>query len=247
MEKLEVQTIQRYLKDRGTDVYVFEQIDSTNNEAKRAAPAGTAVFAADMQTAGRGRLGRSFYSPAGTGVYFTIATHLPDGADMLLSTPAAAVAAMRAVRTVTGIQTGIKWVNDLYLGGKKVCGILTEARGNCVYAGIGININTECFPDGLDRTAASLGRDGISRCCLIAEVTNEFLDICGRLPDKSFMEEYRSFSILIGKEISYVSDGIEQTAVAEDIDEDGGLVVRGRDGVRVLRTGEVSVRLSGGR
>ena len=116
--------------DRLSAVYL-EEVDSTNLEAKRRILAGSleaSLVVADRQSAGRGRMGRSFYSPRGSGVYCTLALEANMPMERAVSlTGAAAVAVMRAIRRLTGVQTSIKWVNDLYLDEKKVCGILAES------------------------------------------------------------------------------------------------------------------------
>ena len=164
----------------GIDIRVFQTIDSTNNYAKRlildgAAP-GTAILA-ESQTAGRGRRGRSFYSPAGSGLYISVILRPKIDAvdDIQLLSAAAAVAVCRAIDRLkpdSGAQ--IKWVNDIFIGGKKVCGILSEAvsagdRIAGTVVGIGVNCTTDAFPPELRDIACSLGGD-ISRNALAAGI-----------------------------------------------------------------------------
>ena len=141
-------------------VLVFDTLDSTNTKAKeiarRNAVSGTLIIA-DTQTAGRGRLGRSFSSPSGTGVYMSILLK-PDlnPRQISQSTIIAALATAKALSEIPGINPLIKWPNDILINGKKVVGILTELSDNNLIIGIGINVNTESFPDDINNTATSL-------------------------------------------------------------------------------------------
>lgn len=153
------------------ELKVFNSIDSTNNEAKRMTAdgfRGNALIVANEQTKGRGRLGRSFYSPKNTGIYmsFLFSTNAKLSGAVLVTT-AAAVAVVRAIESLTNIRPMIKWVNDIYIGNKKVCGILTEAVTDVetgsmqsIIIGIGVNISTEDFPDDIAHTATSLNING---------------------------------------------------------------------------------------
>ena len=241
-------------------IIVRKEVDSTNNLAKelalRGAPHGTVVVA-EKQTAGRGRLGRTFESPEGAGLYLTIIMR-PD-ADMqkaLLITTAAAVGVCRAISSLTGTEAGIKWVNDVYIGEKKVCGILTEAVTDfesgsleSVVAGIGINFRTpeEGFSDEvMNRGVCSLFESGeptITRNQLAAQVIKEVLAICENLDDKSFLQEYRQRSIVLGREVTLIRGDEKKRARALDISENGGLIVLTSDGEqKELTSGEISVR-----
>lgn len=250
-------------------IHVFRSVDSTNLTAKKmaldGAPAGTVVIA-EEQTKGRGRMGRSFYSPPEGGIYMTfILKPRFDPAKSVLITTAASVAVCKAIESVTGISCMIKWVNDIYLDGKKICGILTEAvtdfeSGHIDYIvlGIGINYSTDrsVFPKELSGVAGSLfesvPEDGVTRNRLIAEVINQVLDVNEKLETREFVEDYKRHSFVLGKEILVIptaglsrggnpSAGIPATAL--DIDEDGGLVVRYRDGSeQTLNSGEISIR-----
>lgn len=242
-------------KYRDIDIFVFSELDSTNNEAKRRVSGGlknTALFVAETQTAGRGRLGRSFYSPKSTGLYMTLVIH-PSAAfaDVVSLTTAASVAVCRAVETLTDLTPQIKWVNDVYLGGKKICGILTEAISDIesqtvasMIIGIGINITTADFPAEIKGTATSLGGINATRNALAAEIANALLDIAEDLSDTEVMEYYRAHSMVIGEEIVYTRAGESFSAVAKAIDDSGGLVILKPDGsCDTLRSGEISVRV----
>lgn len=233
-------------------VRVFDEIDSTNNEAKRMALDGIdspVLIAADRQTAGRGRMGRSFYSPAKTGVYFSILYRLHTPLQGIVSvTGAVAVSVMRAIRRVTGRQTAIKWVNDLYLDEKKVCGILCEAVtvGNVTHliVGVGINLSTESFPDGLEARAGSLCVDRDLRTELIAEVWLSLLPSLNDPSDRTWLDDYRTHSCVIGKEIAWTVGETTHHGVAIGINEDGELLAEREDGqTEVLRTGEITLRV----
>ena len=240
------------------DLRVFDEIDSTNLEAKRLAMTGLSRCAvvADRQTAGRGRLGRSFYSPPGCGIYTSLLLRpRPDQlADVTLLTTAAGVAVCRALERAAGVQAEIKWVNDLYLNGKKICGILTEGVTDfesgmieSVVIGYGINFRDDAhLPEELRSIVGSVfGAEPptVTRSALDAAMLAELLPLAEDLSSRSFLPEYRRRSMLLGREIVFSRAGGRFAAVAEEIDDDGGLVVRLPDGSReTLRSGEVSVR-----
>ncbi len=230
---------------------LFDSIDSTNAEARRYALSGgqvPAVFLADQQTAGRGRMGRSFYSPRGTGLYLSLllkAKQQP--ADGVLLTTAAAVAVARSVARVTGIELGIKWVNDLYLETKKVCGILAESfsagEERYVILGVGINLSTEQFPRELKSIAGSLCVSEDCKSALAAEITKEIFELYERLDPENFMDEYRKRSVVLGRCVRYTENGMTQKGLAEAVDESGRLQIRHEDGsLRLLAGGEISLR-----
>ena len=243
----------RYIKERipeGVGLSVFELIDSTNTEARRSLLSGAsapAVFVAEEQSAGRGRTGKSFYSPKGTGLYLSLLLDGSEiGGDGVFLTSAAAVAVRRAIFEVTGISPEIKWVNDLYLDEKKVCGILAEsmAFGNRRYIilGVGINLSTDVFPDGLTDTAASLGVSGVANK-LCARCVSLLLSVCAEPNRRELMEEYRRFSCVLGREIIYTENGVLYEGIARDINEYGHLAVEDSCGrIRMLSGGEISLR-----
>ncbi len=232
-------------------IRVFDEIDSTNTEAKRMVRygfCGTALLIANHQTAGRGRMGRSFYSPKQTGAYFSLLTplnvSLPDSVTV---TGAASVAVMQAVLALCGVQTQIKWVNDLYLNGKKVCGILSETisagDGTYLIVGIGINLKTEVFPDELAQIAGSLGEESPDRGFLIAEVFCRLQYFLQNPKDTGWLEEYRACSCVLGREIVWHQNGQRFCGVATEIDETGALLVKKENGVTErLFSGEISIR-----
>ena len=243
----------------GREIELHRELDSTNNRAKAlaaaGAPHGTTVIA-EAQTGGRGRMGRSFFSPAQTGVYMTMILRpecSPERAGMLTSL--AAVAAARAVERVAGAEVQIKWVNDLYMGGRKICGILCEAglgndSGRLSYAVVGIGINTGKteFPAELREIATSVGNEtgtAPDRNRLIAEVMKETEALYGDLETCRFLEESRRRSNVLGREVTVIEGGRQYAARAVEIDEEGRLVIDGPEGRARLNCGEVSLKLAG--
>ena len=242
------------LSASGVCVRVFDNIDSTNSEAKRMLEnghRGKAILAAETQTGGRGRLGRSFYSPAATGLYFTVLVppcFPPECATLL--TPAAAVATTRVLERRFGYALKIKWVNDIYKKDKKICGILaeavldTESGGFSGFAvGVGINLTTRDFPEDIADIAASLKTDA-DRNEIAAGIAQELFSFAKNLSAREFMPEYRDHSLVIGKEIYFIKNGEKTNATALGIDDNGGLAVKLESGeVTTLSGGEISVRI----
>lgn len=250
-------------KYRELPIEVYKKVDSTNVELKRRALDGGVhglTLLAEEQTGGKGRLGRSFYSPPGTGIYMSILLK-PEmgGSDAVLITTAASVAVCRGIRNVLDIESQIKWVNDIYFEGKKVCGILTEAisdfemgRIDSAIVGIGINYRTENFPQELGERAGCIGQGNLPpRNELVASVLNEFWNIYEHLTEREFMNEYRMRSNVIGKEVRFLERDEWREAKALDIDDDGGLVIEweeppGEKVTRTLHTGEITLRIKDG-
>lgn len=231
-------------------VRLFDEIDSTNTEAKRMAQGGffgDALLVANSQSAGRGRMGRSFYSPTNTGAYFSILHTLQTPlCDAVAITSAASVAVMRAIRKLTGIQTKIKWVNDLYYNEKKICGILTEAvsagESTHVIVGIGINLDTADFPEELKEIAGSLNTQ-IDATALIAEIYRQIILYLQDPSEREWLDDYRAHSSVLGKNVAWTEAGNTRVGIAEAIDEDGALLVRDEKNELVrLHTGEISLR-----
>ena len=246
---LDREKISKNLKNK-ISVRVFGSIDSTNNEAKRNAlnDKGAAVlYAAESQTSGRGRRGHSFFSPEG-GLYMTLSlpvNGIPESIGRL--TCSAAVAVCGALSELAGIKAGIKWINDIYVDGRKAAGILCELvsdkenRSVSVIIGIGVNLTTESFPDDIAEKAGRVG--DIDPSVLCAAVADELIERY-RTPDNdSFLEKYISLSTVIGKRISYSDAEGEHTAVALTVDRDCSLVIRENNEIKKLSSGEISVRL----
>jgi len=235
-------------------VQVYDVTDSTNTRARHYATFGGAapsVFIADSQTAGRGRTGKSFYSPTCTGLYLSLLLPRCPQSDFLYMTSVAAVAVRRAIATVTGIETEIKWVNDLYIKDKKVSGILCEAfsvgERSFVIVGVGINISTEGFPEELREVACSLGlpSDKNMRDLLAAECVSELYGVWQNDATEELFAEYRKFSMVLGRSVRYTENGVLRNGTAIDIDEKGRLHVKDVDGtVRILDSGEITLRVN---
>lgn len=254
--------ISRWLnqEELGSSMEIHGTLDSTNNRAKelasRGAPHGMLV-AAETQTAGRGRFSRRFYSPPHTGVFisFILRPALPaERAAMVTSMAAVAVA--QAIESLSGLCPGIKWVNDVIIGGKKCCGILCEASISCesgrldyLVAGIGVNVGRMDFPPDLAEIATSVENESgmhVSRSRLIAEIANRMAALYGELESGAFMAESRSRSVVIGREITVLSGGEPYRAKALDIDDRGRLIILRADGTQeALNSGEISIRLLG--
>jgi BirA family transcriptional regulator, biotin operon repressor / biotin---[acetyl-CoA-carboxylase] ligase len=243
------------------EIRVFESLESTNKTAKEVAlsdPNHDIVILANEQTAGRGRLGRSFYSPRNAGLYLSILFRPAfDISHSILITTAAAVAVVRAIEKLSPVELSIKWVNDIYYKEKKVCGILTEGvsdfetgRIGYVILGVGINCFEVAYPEELSEIAGNLG-GGFSRNQLAAEIINQWNALMPDIETRAFLETYRQRSAVLGNEILIYpvgnrdADGI--LAQALSIDDDGGLVVQYQEGPKfglteTLSSGEVSIR-----
>ena len=246
MSNLNDERIQRYLK-HPVSLRVFDSIDSTNTYAKAWAREGAphpAVVIASQQSAGRGRLGRSFFSPEG-GLYLSLIVH-SNGCSPGNFTTLAAVAAHNAIWTVTGLQTDIKWVNDLLMQGKKVCGILAEGvvlnqTLSRIVIGIGINTGSVDFPEDLQDIAGTLhqAHHPVDREQLAARLINEILNALPDMP--AHMPVYRSKCITIGRKVSFINEGKQTTGHAVTVDDDGALLVETENGPVRLVAGEVSI------
>lgn len=244
-------------KDR---FHYIAELDSTNDQlkllAKQGAPHGT-VLIADRQTGGHGRRGRSFLSPAGVGIYFSLLLR-PNCAptELMHLTCATAAAMCDAVEAAALFRPGIKWTNDLVFGGRKLCGILTELgfrpNGELDYAIIGIGVNCcqqkSDFPPELQGMAGSLamatGRD-IDRARVAAAMMEALYAMSqGLLTEKdALLAKYRRDCITIGREVSLVRGDEVRHGKALDVDDDGALVVAFPDGkTEHVTSGEVSVR-----
>lgn len=236
---------------RALPLTVYRSIDSTNNEAKRyamlGAPHGT-IIAADAQTNGRGRRGKSFYSPAGTGLYLSVVLR-PEKplSDCVYTTIASADALADTIEELTDCEPKIKWVNDIIVNGRKVCGILTEAvsdiesgMAETVIVGVGLNVTTEDFPPEISRTAGSL-RCSATRNSLAAGIISRIIEYTRRADSRELLDRYRSRSAVLGQTVGFIRNGETVTALADSIDDDGSLIVRTENGIERLRSGEISI------
>lgn len=239
-------------------VHWYNTLPSTNDLAKEmgkgGAPHGTVILA-DSQTKGRGRMGRSFHSPAGSGIYLSVLIRPQCHARELMHlTCATAVAVCDAVEAFCALRPGAKWINDLVVQNKKLGGILTEMALNadgsvawCVI-GIGINCQKTAFPDELKDIAISLESvmgAPVDRAGLMAEILRALKDMSEGLPgnQESVMQQYRRDCITLGKEVLVIRDDRQMPAFARDVDPQGGLTVVFPDGTEeTIAAGEVSIR-----
>jgi BirA family biotin operon repressor/biotin-[acetyl-CoA-carboxylase] ligase len=253
-------------KDFGKRVIYYEEIDSTNTAAKELGKqTGNhgALVLAEEQNQGKGRLGRDWSSPKGSGIFMTIVLQpqiLPVHASML--TLVAALAVNQGIRKVTGLDSYIKWPNDIVVNGKKVCGILTEMstmndKLECVVIGMGINANRDVFPEELKKTATSLKlecKKEVERTELIVaimEYLEQYYELFGQT--ESFIDmvtEYNEVLINRNKQVRIIGAHKEYTGTALGINETGALLVQTEEqhqgittsAIKTVVSGEVSVR-----
>ncbi len=247
----------------GAEIIVRDSVTSTNDllremamKGEDEAPEGTMIVAAE-QTKGKGRRGRSFFSPEGTGIYFSFLLRPNvEAADAGMITTMAAVAVAEAVKKYGVSDVGIKWVNDVYVGGRKVCGILAEATTSLetgeidsVVVGIGLNIYTPegGFPDDIkDRAGSILGteRADDARNRLVAYTYEQFFDLYRNASEKEIAERYRSMCFVIGKKITIIKGNEQRHGTAVSLDDRCHLLVRYEDGTEEsLFSGEISLRM----
>lgn len=242
----------------GKNIIYRQRVDSTNNLAKRIAineQDGTVVIA-EEQTYGRGRMGRTWLSPAGVGIWMSIILK-PElsPARIYQVTQAAAVAVARSITKFCNVKAGIKWPNDIIVNGKKVCGILTEMnaeqdRVNFLVIGIGVNVNTaeDDIPDDLKAKATSLRQElgsMVSRKGLVINMLEQLDDVYSIFINQGFkgiIDECKSLSVTLGREVIVTQAGHELTGSAVDIGYDGKLKVETADGMVEIISGDVSVR-----
>lgn len=256
-DKLNAETIRAAL--RGTAallrVEVRDVVDSTNTQLLKAGDAGQAqgaVLIAGAQTAGRGRMGRSFYSPDDTGLYLSILLRPKTGA--MAITAQAAVAACEAIEAATPAQPGIKWVNDILIDGRKVCGILAESHamtasgGGFVVLGIGMNVYAPRggFPPEIADVAGCISASPTNglRCALASGFLNSFMRLYEDDSAQELADAYARRSVLTGKRVRVLRAGGERTAMVLGTDAQCRLLVQYDDDSQreVLGTGEISIR-----
>lgn len=243
-------------KKIGRHIYYYEETDSTNNRAKQEAdnaPDGS-VFLAEIQTGGKGRLGRNWSSAPGVGVWNSILLKpgLPPASTVQI-TLLAGLAVCRTLRALSNVDAQIKWPNDIVADGKKICGILTEMsaemeRVNYVVCGIGINVNTPSFPSELETRAASLytltGKT-YDRRQVARRLYEEFELLYEQfLHDgaETLLPAYKEYCITLGREVSVLSGHETLSGRACDITPEGCLIVLTEKGKITVNAGEVSVR-----
>ena len=259
-------------------IHIYQSLASTNDTAKEMAKNGCAhgtVVIADSQTAGRGRFNRQFYSPGSTGLYMSIVIDADKYAlkESTLLTPFVAVIVSRVIHKVTDKKCGIKWVNDLYLEDKKVCGILTEgimeaSKISKFVVGIGINVVATKFPEELEDIAGALIRlNNISdnensagdfsldyekeiRNRIAAELINELTNSEVFADNLTLMKEYKESQIIMGNVVTVVGMNENYDGKVLDISSNGSLVIERMDEahkgqIDELISGEVSIRRKG--
>ena len=233
----------------------FDTLDSTNTYAKELAKNGASegtVIVANSQTCGRGRMGRSFFSPKDTGIYMSIILRPKVSAESsLLFTTAAACAVAKTAEKHTGAKAQIKWVNDVYQNGKKICGILTEGQinpdGNLDFAIVGIGINLKSPKGGFGELSsvatAMFSDDRYDKEEIIKDLLDVFFSYCENIEKKPHLDEYAAYSFLTGETVDVLRAGeVLYSAKVLGIDENFSLVIE-HDGVTEhLSSGEVSVK-----
>ncbi len=262
MTPLSSHEILRHLGKNAKDlpIFVHNSLDSTNTEARRLLTQNIPrpfLVLARTQTAGRGRLGRSFHSPVDSGLYMTVAFDMTDPPEKItVVTPTAAVATVLAIQDVCGKQPNIKWVNDLYLHGRKICGILTEAvayeEGYHILVGIGVNLTTKDFPEGMRNPAGALlspDDPPVNPSLLCARIIHHLFEYLTPSNTSACLQAYRRHLLHIGQNVTctrhFSDDGDHSTdlrGVVEGVDDDYGLILRLDDGTQeILRGGEISL------
>lgn len=255
---ISVKGIKKYLKS-DLDIEVYKEVTSTNTMLKERGSQGAKegqVIIANMQTAGRGRIGRTFHSPSDTGIYMSILLRptelIPQ--DAVKITTLAAVCACEAIENVSGKSASIKWVNDIFMDGLKVCGILTEAAmslesGNLDYVVLGIGLNAYepegGFPEDIKGIAGSIfdKRTLDAKNKLIAMFLDKFIEGYKTNKLNSYVSKYKEKSFVIGLDVNVISPLSTRPAKAIDIDDECRLVVEFEDGsIEHLASGEISIR-----
>ncbi len=241
------------------DLNIHTSLASTNDTLKQAASHGAMegkVVIASEQTKGKGRFGRTFYSPNNTGIYFSLLLQPTlSNNEISMLTSMAAVAVCRAINKATGKKAQIKWVNDIFLADKKICGILSEATFTLengqienIILGFGLNIYTpnEGFPDELTNIAGTLLAEKTQdiRNKLIAYILNEVLALYKNFNTNEIAKEYKKLSCILGRKIQVIKNNSCETATALDINKQNHLVVEYEDKrIEALSTGEISIKL----
>ncbi len=236
---------------------VYPTVDSTNQEAKRLLTEGAqdlTIILSSHQSAGKGRLGRTFHSPSHSGLYMSlIVTRELEMSDAILVTSATAVAARRAVEEISGKDIGIKWVNDLYVGDKKVAGILTEGvssfesgKMESMIIGIGINLFPPegGFPEEIANIATTLFEEETPLVNpLAAKLISNLINVLDDLHDPAIMADYREHSIVLGRKVKVIQGTSTYTGTVKQIHNNGSLSVTDEEGTEhILNSGEISLR-----
>ena len=257
MEKISQNIIKQYAKELPYSFSIHDCVDSTNTYAKKLIISGCnnkTVVIAESQTNGRGRVGREFFSPADNGIYMSVILKTDSIlSDINLLTVAVSVVTLNAIEKMTGLDCGIKWVNDIFVDNKKVCGILCEsvsknglAKISHVIIGIGINVKTtDFFPCDLKNIAGALKTENLDRNELIAEILKGIENICQAGDLSQFLDEYRKKSIVLYKNISFIKNGTEYSGRVLSINEYGNLEVELIDKkIITIKSGEIRLDIN---
>lgn len=243
---------------KNIDINIFDEVTSTNTLLKEQGRNKNewCTYIASSQTGGKGRLGRTFYSPKNSGVYLSLLLKPELEIERaILITTAAAVAVTRTLKILGCENAQIKWVNDIFVNNKKVCGILTESVINSEtkkldFAVLGVGINLikpkEGFPESIKNIAGAVFKNETENLKerFVAEFLNEFYKIYKDLSDNSFMETYREKSLCLNKEITVIKNDNERKAKAISIDNNARLEVEYETGEReFLGSGEISIKI----
>ena len=226
-----------------SQVFVFDEVGSTNDICKKMTSENAdkvIVVVANRQSDGRGRRGRSFFSPADEGIYMSVALPLKiSPGDSSLITTASAVAVSDAIDRTTGKNTKIKWINDIYLNEKKCAGILTEGIFNLdepekctIVVGIGINVTTATFPEEIINTATTIG--AVSRNELIANIVDNLVKITQNIKKRAHFMRYNEKCFVLGRKITVIKQDETFVAKAKFVDTDGRLIVETNDGKEIV-------------
>lgn len=239
----------------GKHIIRLKSVDSTNTRLKQlaeeGAPEGTVLLAGE-QTAGRGTGNRSFFSPAGEGLYLSVLLRPKTALEELLTlTGRVAVAVREGIERACGARCRIKWLNDIYLNGRKVCGILAELSPGLDYVVVGIGVNVgqsrPCFAaQGLEEIATSLAAEGcaVEQEVLARSILEELERMYSVFPreKEGYLAQYRAHCLTLGRQVGYTENGEVKEGTAVAVDEDFALVVEGASGRRTVASGTVHLR-----
>ncbi len=249
------QSINYFLDNKNINMHIYDAIDSTNNKSKEYISdkyIKPSVIIAKKQTDGRGRFGKFFYSPDNTGIYMSIIIspnmYIKNSSYIIMAT---AIAVCDAIKQISNTYTKIKWINDIFLDEKKIGGILTEAFSNFetgkiekIIIGIGLNISTKYFPQNIINIATSLNIS-INKNILIAKIIDNILNILDNFNKKDIIMKYRSLSMILDKQISFILNNKKIYGIAKDITDNGELIVISQNkNIYTLNSGEISIEIS---
>ena len=249
-------TLQNLIDKNFDEIVVLKQTTSTSDIAKNLAKRGvkSALIVSESQTKGRGRLNREFYSPKDKGVYLSLLLR-PNLkiSDAFKITSFCGVCVANAIESLAGVTVGLKWVNDLFINGKKVGGILTESAINAetrtldyVIIGIGVNVYNDNYPDFIKNVATNIEKESgikIDRNELIAKIVNNLIGLENAVINGAYLKEYSDRQIILNKQVKVVLLNEEFYATAVEISENGALIVNKNGKLETITAGDVSIRV----